>query len=286
MHFHFVEAKADRAEHLTKKVEELLGPSGQRARWEVHCDTFENAYPKIKASLPSDHIVPMFAFIDPFGWTGLPITIARDILGRPSCEVMINFMYEEVNRFLAHPDQVHNFDGLFGTHDWAQIVEAGGERRNDRLRELYGSQLKSFAKARLVRSFDMRNKNDALDYFLFFATNNTVGLKKMKGAMWKLDEGGDFTFSDATDQRQMVMFGNEPNTKKLAAEIRGRFGQSPVSVDAIEKFVVEETAFRETHYKPILRSLEAETPPGLVVTWAKEGRKRGTFPSGTCVCFS
>ena len=286
MHFHFVEAKEDRAAHLTKKVEELLGPSGQRARWAVHCETFESAYPKIKASLPSGQSVPMFAFIDPFGWAGLPMAIARDILGRPSSEVLINFMYEEINRFLAHPDQGHNFDELFGTHDWAQVVEAGGHRRNDRLRELYGSQLQSFAKARLVRSFDMRNKNNALDYFLFFATNSTLGLKKMKEAMWKVDEGGDFTFSDATNRHQMVLFGNEPNTAKLTTEIRERFGQTDVSVDVIEKFVVEETAFRETHYKPVLKKLEAESPPGLVVTWAKDGRKRGTFPSGTCVRFS
>ena len=286
MHFHFVEAREDRASHLRRKVEELLGPSGQRARWVVHHESFETAYPKIKHSLPQSQRVPMFAFIDPFGWAGLPMSIARDILSRPSCEVLINFMYEEINRFLNHPDQGHNFDELFGGHDWVGIVHDGGQGRNDRLRQLYGAQLQSFAKARLVRSFEMRNKGDATDYFLFFATNSTLGLKKMKEAMWKVDEGGGFSFSDATDQSQLVLFSKEPDLDALAAEMRRHFGQKTVSVDEVESFVVEHTAFRETHFKSILKSLESQSPSGLTVTRAKAGRRRGTFPAGTCVRFS
>jgi hypothetical protein len=44
---------------------------------------------------------------------------------------MVNFMYEETNRFLSHRDQEENFDRLFGTSDWRPLIQIKGakERR-------------------------------------------------------------------------------------------------------------------------------------------------------------
>ena len=52
-------------------------------------------------------------------------------------------------------------------------------------------QLKDVAGAKYVRSFQMRNEKDGIDYYLFYATNNPVGLSRMKDAMWKVDETGE-----------------------------------------------------------------------------------------------
>src|SRR5579859_472831 len=60
--------------------------------------------------------------------------------------------------------------------------------------------------AAYVRSFEMSNARDVTDYYLFYATNELLGLKKMKEAMWKTDESGEFRFSDATDPNQLVLF--------------------------------------------------------------------------------
>jgi hypothetical protein len=38
--------------------------------------------------------------------------LIAEILRHPSCEVLVNFMYEEVNRFLTHDAQPANFDDL------------------------------------------------------------------------------------------------------------------------------------------------------------------------------
>ena len=74
------------------------------------------------------------------------------------------------------------------------------------LHDLYQRQLLQAAGADFVRSFAMRNERNTMDYFLFFATNNELGLEKMKEAMWRLDESGTYTFSDATDPNQSVLF--------------------------------------------------------------------------------
>ena len=121
----------------------------------------------------------------------------------------------------------------------------------------------------------MRNKNDATDYFLFFASNNLTGLKKMKEAMWKTDEGGAFTFSDATITEQLQLFEPTPNLRALERLILGQFAGREATVIDIETFVVESTPFRETHYKSVLRDLE--TRHALEPLSAKPGRRKGTF---------
>ena len=125
----------------------------------------------------------------------------------------------------------------------------------------------------------MRNASGVTDYFLFYATNNLLGLQKMKEAMWRVDESGEFTFSDATDARQLLLIGKEPRYDVLAKQLRDRFRGRAVTRSEVENFVLAETPFRETHYKRALKALELSDPPALEVIAAPEGRKRGTFPS-------
>ena len=281
--FHFVERDKERCAALAATVDQTIGPEVAAKFVAIHNSDFVSAFPTIKRHVQPGGKSATFAFIDPFGWTGMPFAIIAEILEAPSSEVLINFMFEEINRFLDHPDQLANFDTLFGCNDWRQLVPLSGRDRNAALRDLYARQLST--KARYVRYFEMRNKNNATDYFLFFATNSLRGLQKMKEAMWKVDEIGQFTFSDATDQNQIVLFA-EPDLDLLKRQILQEFSGRRVRVDAVEEFVVVKTAFRESHYKSVLKGLEAASPQGLEIINPKLGRRRGTFPSGTVVAFS
>ena len=286
-HFDFVELDPQRAAALTKAVEATTDQLGKpsNAHITVHQKTFEDAYVSIDAKLRSAKTIPTFAFIDPFGWKGLPFSIVSELLNRPSTEVLINFMFEEINRFLEHPDQGRNFDRLFGCSDWKACASLHGPERNRCIRDLYAQKLSQIA--RYVRFFEMRNKSNATDYFLFFATNNMIGLKKMKEAMWKVDQGGAFSFSDATHPDQLTLFVNEPNFKQLRTLILQRFKGREASVEQVEEFVVAETAFRETHFKrQILKPLEDDPNEGFAVIRAKPGRTKGSFPPGTVLKFA
>jgi hypothetical protein len=131
----------------------------------------------------------------------------------------------------------------------------------------------------------MRNKQNASDYFLFFATNHPLGLVKMKEAMWRVDPQGTYQFSDATDRGQTVMFGPEVTFADLRWQIVRRFAGQSLPVEELERIVSEETAFLPSHDKRILRELECERPPKLEVESAKDGRRRATFPPGTRLRF-
>ena len=158
-----------RAEVLKQIVEEMqiptnfdVGVAGEK--------TFEAAFHELLQSYQSGGklLPPTFAFIDPFGWKGVLFSVVREIMKHQSCEVLITFMYEEINRFIGHPDQESNFGNFFGSRDWRQGVELAEPRaRNRFLHDLYLRQLHTDAKATYVRSFEMRNDKDVTDYFLF-----------------------------------------------------------------------------------------------------------------------
>ncbi len=278
--FYFVEKDGDRAAHLQTRIDALDLPSWCRTK--VKSGAFADAFAELLAWYDGKGktLPPTFAFIDPFGWAGVPFQAVRDVMRFPSCEVFVNFMYEEVNRFLALESQAENFDAFFGTGKWRDAV-ASATGRNRALHDLYASQLRDDASATYVRSFQMRNDKDVVDYYLFHATRSLKGLKVMKEAMWKVDATGEFTFSDATDPGQLVLLGAETHDDLLQRLLRDRFAGQTVPCGEIERFVVEETAFRESHYKKVLRLMELATPALIDVPAAPPSRKRGTYPSAT-----
>jgi three-Cys-motif partner protein len=277
VHFLFVEKDSDRAGHLKQQIARRKIPD----HFNVIVDgetTFEASFnARYSRFVRGGRLIPTFAFIDPFGWTGAPFDIVKKILANPSCEVFVNFMYEEINRFIGHKDQTENFNIFFGSDAWAPFVGLPDPRKRNRsLHDLYLKQLHGDAAAAYVRSFEMSNSRDVTDYFLFYATNNLLGLKKMKEAMWKVDEGGEFRFSDSTDPNQFVLFEKAPRFALLQSQLQAALASGALTIGDIEKHVVVETAFRETHYKPILKAWELDGT--IEITNPPPDRRRGTFP--------
>ncbi len=56
-----------------------------------------------------------FAFIDPFGYSDTPMSIISRLMRYYGCEVLITFMYEEINRFLTayYRTKEYQYDALF-----------------------------------------------------------------------------------------------------------------------------------------------------------------------------
>lgn len=278
--FLFVEKKVDRAQVLQEIVADIQLP-GNFWVWVAKGQTFETAFAELLSFYrdKGKSQPPTFAFIDPFGWTGAPFSIVKEIMSYRNCEVLVTFMYEEINRFIGHPDQEANFDAWFGTPEWRHALSLADPRaRNRFLHDLYLRQLRETARAKYVRSFKMENDRGVIDYYLFYATNNPLGLARMKAAMWKVDESGEFTFSDATDSNQLVLFEKEPRYDLLKKQIFDQFVGKEATRRDVEEFVLAETAFRETHYKRhVLKPMELATPPALEVISAPPNRKRGTY---------
>lgn len=277
--FHFVERRRRMVGALNANIAHLrehrVIPSSVEIQ--VHAGLlFEDAYRQhIRPRLLAHPRAPAFALVDPFGWTGLPMHILTDLMKRSSTEVLVNFMFEEINRFLNHPDQRDNFDELFACQDWRRGYELAGTTRKKFIHDLYRDQLRRAAGARYVRSFEMRNARNVSDYFLYFASNNRLGLARMKEAMWKVDPGGGYSFSDATNFDQTVLFQPEPDRRELRRMIAERFVGRRATVNQVELFVLEDTPFHAQHYRKVLAAMEGDG--GLVPINSAPGRRRGTY---------
>ena len=282
--FVFVEEREDRAAALNQVIgvhEETLP---KNFRCEVINKKFETALRETLDSLNKEN-APTFAFIDPFGINGLPFSLIERLLGNDKCEVLITFMDSTIQRFVSElPEQVNE---LIGNSSASDIIASSGNRIT-KARELYYKSLKKAAK--FVRFFEMKDQNNRTIYHLFFATNHPLGHKRMKEAMWKADESGLFSFSDATDPKQGILFSPTPQ-KDLAPILGEKFKDKTIFSDEVLEYTNNETTFLEKHAREALKLLESENGYKdyriQVESIKQDGslRRKGTFPSKAIIKF-
>lgn len=111
----------------------------------VLCREFEDVVPEIV-----DYVGRSFSltFIDPTGWSGFGLRKIRPLLKLPG-EVIINFMYDHVNRYLndPRPEIAASFDQMFGGPNWYLEVEdrvGMGMSREDAILDVYCGRLRKF----------------------------------------------------------------------------------------------------------------------------------------------
>lgn len=281
--FLFIDERSDRVDHLRREIDSLAPPNNFKIH--VREGEFRAVISELLAELEQNNfqLAPTFAFIDPFGWKGLPFDLVGRLLRNSSTEVFINFMADSINRFVEHPNtsiQDH-FVELFGTEEVLDVANKATDRLSA-LRRLYQKQLRTQAK--YVRYFEMRDQHGRPIYYLFFATNHPLGHKKMKEAFWKVDPTSGFTFSDGTSRDQMVLFNLDP-TDGLAEELKKRFVGSTLTSDEVIEYVVDETAFVETHAKKALQMLENTGSINVEPRKADGSKRTRGFPPGVVIQF-
>lgn len=282
--FIFVDEDQRRIDHLNKELSIIAKP--QNFPVSVIHNEFEYSISKILDDLEKSgsRLAPTFAFIDPFGYSGVPYKVVERLLRNQKTEVCINLSVDSINRFLSHPDphQKQLFIDRFGTPEVLDIINSIGDRIHQ-LKSLYQRQLEKCA--RYVRFFEMKNEDNKTIYYLFFATNHRLGLVKMKEAFWKVDPSSGYKFSDATNPNQLVLF--EEDHADILAKILGvRFHGQKVAVSTALEFVEESTPYLETHMKKALRLLE-EQDQICVEPCKQDGTKRRskTFPINAVISF-
>lgn len=284
--FWFLDERADRVDYLRKCIDEI---SSVPRNFEIVCSNgeFDKKAPEILDLFDrtGNSTFPTFAFVDPFGFKGIPFNLIASLLKRPQCEVLINFMVEPINRWIEHPNEavVAHIKDAFGTDDCIRVARESSDPFTD-LRDLYTKQLRTVA--RYVRHFEMRNKQNKPLYYLFFASNNSKGHLKMKEAMWAVDPHGEFMFSDSTKPRQLVCCGDSVNNiADLRFAIRGRFASDDfIPLHKILEFVENETAYLAKHLREALRVEEADR--GISISDKRiddKPRRANTYPKEALV---
>jgi three-Cys-motif partner protein len=138
---------------------------------------FEQAIPQIQKAIgPAFSLV----FIDPTGWTGFGLRQIAPILQHNPGEVIINFMFDHINRFLDAPEPEMSFDDLFGGRGWKEAIGAGA-KREDAIVRLYTERMKSTGGFRFATSTRIKKPMSDRSYFyLVYGTRHPEGLLEFR----------------------------------------------------------------------------------------------------------
>jgi three-Cys-motif partner protein len=140
--------------------------------------TFEDTIPQILQDVGAAFA---FFFIDPRGWTGFAMDNISPILRHQPGEVMVNFMYDFINRFLNFPNPANedSLDRFFGTTQWRTIRELLD--RETASVGLYTEQLRNTGKFTYATSTRILKPLHNRAYFhLSYATRNPKGIIKFR----------------------------------------------------------------------------------------------------------
>lgn len=284
--FLFNEANPARYEQLTKVIEgirENNQPWPPNITVRLENSTFEESATQILDHLSEQkkRLAPTFAFVDPFGVKGLPLSLLARFLAFDRCELFVYFDFNTVNRFATAGNIDATLTDLFGTERFKQAEGLTGDARKAFLHDLYQSQLRDVCGFPYVKSFEMVNERGKTGYFLFYGTRNIVGLRVMKEAMWKVDPGGGQKFSDVLDGQQ-VLFEDSVDTLPLQHDLTQHFRGQTVAVETLEHYVLADTPYAASHLKKL--TLKPMQIAGLISS--PNQRRKGTFPNGTMITFA
>jgi three-Cys-motif partner protein len=284
--FYFIEARPDRKAHLEQVLPEIFPKPPANVSWHVSGARFADEMRALLTTLEEEgqRLAPTFAFLDPFGFSGMPMEIVARILNYPRCEALITFMAAFVNRFAETDFNEETLDELFGTRAWRTISELKkSEQRRRFLIDLYVQQIKLRVQGIHVRAFEMVDARNITIYYLVFATRSEKGMEVMKGAMWGADPTGQYRFSDRTDPNQQTLLNLEDEDAWVgpaANMVHGEFLGTSRTVEQVMSFVILRTPFPP--HRKILKRLEQDGNIHSV-----RGRQRaGTFPDGCLIRFT
>lgn len=128
----------------------------------------------------STHISGSFPliFIDPTGWTGYPLDEIKPLFVGRKCEVLVNFMYDHINRFSSNRDQesVKSFAPNLGGLDWPSRLDPT-LKDGLAVEKLFRETLKSKGNFEFVVSTRIdKPTKDRPHFFIVYGTKDRAGL--------------------------------------------------------------------------------------------------------------
>jgi three-Cys-motif partner protein len=145
----------------------------------TYCGEFENAVSEIQAFIGRSF--PLI-FIDPTGWTGYSFDKIKPLFDRPKCEVLINFMYDFVNRAASMRDEktIASLDPILGGPNWEERLDPNLPRGRA-VEKLFRETLRAAGDFDFVVSTKIdRSTTDRPHFFIAYGTKSDDGLKAFR----------------------------------------------------------------------------------------------------------
>ncbi len=196
----FVEADPDAYKQLQEAVAKYHDPANG-----FHVATFEGRF---EDAVP--HIMRFIGrsfslvFIDPTGWTGYSYQAIAPILRHVPGEVLINLMYDHINRFAAcnDPTIIETLDPILGGPNWASRLDPALPR-GPAVEKLFRSVLKAEGNFDYVLSTRIdKSTADRPHFFIVYGTRSTHGVKTFRDVEYPALRGHEKRRVEAKQQKK------------------------------------------------------------------------------------
>ena len=268
------EANGSNYDSLSEVVGELEGCPGVEVR--PRCAEFAAAAPPVARWLAERRgMIPTFAFVDPFGFTGVPLEVIKELMEVDRVEVLLTFMARDMSRFLTLDAVEETLTEFFGGDIWRKCVQPDeGERAEClllRYQEVVRPDIALYATP--FRVFE--DERQATLYYLVHLTKHPLGMRRMKEAM--VAQSSDMTFWPITlrpkDQLAIDVSEGEPwpsLQKHLLETYQGR----SLTFEELLNEDYPRGWWIEKHYRSAILDLEGRDDASSSV------RRERTTPSG------
>ena len=150
-------------------------------------------------------------FVDPTGWTGFALNRIRPLLNHRPGEVIINFMYGYINRFVAdpRPEVVATFDQLFGGLGWEATVRTP-YHREEQIVSFYQERVRLVGDfAHVTHTCILKPISDRSYFYLVYGTRHPKGLLEFRDVEKKVTKEQGIARSAAKQRDRMSRTGQD-----------------------------------------------------------------------------
>lgn len=298
----FIEKDEKNYLQLKKSIESVIGEKlkdGELSNFEKYPQLFiavENGTHETFLKDLTDsvgNIIPTVFFMDPFGFD-LPFELNKTILSQYSnVELLINFMYEEINRFIAVESVQKKMGKLFGVKDMSSITakleKASSEERKQIIKGTYTDNLKNCG-AKYTLDFDIRGERGQLKMSMIYVTKNLNGFDTMKETLDKISNTDRLEYIPTTDieEAQVRLEGFEEKidkSKELSEYIYELEKSKTIQINNLINIVKEHPVIPSKYTKAALKKLNLEGKIERVFRRTGVPVRRNTFPDDAYVKF-
>ncbi|MBM3707947.1 MAG: three-Cys-motif partner protein TcmP, partial [Actinobacteria bacterium] len=193
-------------------------------------------------------------FIDPFGFSGIKFEILKKIMQISHSEIIINFMYNSINRFLGHKCLSDTFTSLYGNNFWKDCIHKKGRDREYCIVSNFRLNLKSISKFVYYYRMSFEDKKRTY-YYLIHLSNHHKGCSIMKSSFAKYNLGR-VEYKGLTENQLEIFENPDVKIKNAIEYLNNKYKGSEVSFEEIVEDSIDETPFLESDLRNAIKNME------------------------------
>ncbi len=287
LHDRFVTIFNDKDENHVNTLSEAIGELENIKRLKYPPQIWnEEVGDNIAAQFEKLNVIPVLAFIDPWGYKGLSLRLVNAFLKDWGCDCVFFFNYARINAGLSNSKVRTHMEALFESQTQSLIDSIQGLKPEERevvIVESLAKSLKSYGH-RFVLPFCFKNTSGRrTTHHLIFVTKHFKGYEVMKEIMAKassMENQGvpSFQYMPATSLAQGLLFELNRPLDSLRDLLLASFAGQTISMIDIYKQHSIDKPFIKKNYKDVLKTMEEE---GAIKTIGRKS-KRGFADNLVC----